>query len=117
MYLPLIVSPTPLKMTLQDYEEYYLFGKMIEKVFVFHHNRIVDNMVDAEVTHRTADNMNYNVEVVEIIYHIAAEATHTIADNMDYNVQVAESRAHIVVKDANKIVKVAANMAHNESQL
>jgi len=58
LYLPLIVSPAPLKMALQDNEEYYQFAKMVEKVFDFHQNSIVDNMVVAEVAHITADNMD-----------------------------------------------------------
>jgi len=45
-------------MALQDYEEYYQFAKMIEKMFDFHQNSIVDNMVAVEVAYMTADNMD-----------------------------------------------------------
>jgi len=58
LYLSLIVSPAPLKMAFQDYEEYYQFIKMVEKVFAFHQNSTVDNMVAVEVAHMTADNMD-----------------------------------------------------------
>ena len=58
MYLSLIVSPAPLKMALQDYEEYYQFAKMVEKLFSFHQNSIVDDMVTVEVAHMTAGNMD-----------------------------------------------------------
>ena len=45
-------------MALQDYEEYYQFAKMVEKVFDFHQNSIVDNMVVVEVAHMTTNNMD-----------------------------------------------------------
>jgi len=64
---------------------------MVEKVFDFHQNNIANNMVVVEVAHKTVDNMDYNAEVVE---------------NM----------AHIVVEVDYKIVKVIANMVHNEYQ-
>jgi len=124
-------------LVLQDYEEYYQFAQMVEKMFDFHQNSFVDNMVVVEVAHKTVDNMDYNVEVAESKAHIAAKVVH-IADNMNYNVEAVESRVHIVVKAAHivdnmnynveavestfhidvkaayKTVKIAANMAHNE---
>ena len=74
MYLPLIVSLTPLKMALQDYEEYYQFSKMVEKVFHFHQNSIADNMVVVEVDDKIVDNMDYNAEAAKSKAHIVAKA-------------------------------------------
>jgi len=86
---------------------------MVEKMFDFHQNSFVDNMVVVEVAHKTIDNMDYNVEAAESEAHIAAEVVH-IADNMNYNVEAVESSVHIAVKVVYKTVKIAANMAHNE---
>jgi len=110
---------------------------MVEKMFDFHQNSFVDNMVVVEVAHKIVDNMDYNVEAIESKAHVATEVVH-IADNMNYNVEVVESRVHIIaevahvvdnmnynveavksrvhiaVKAAYKTVKIAANMAHNE---
>jgi len=63
--------------------------KMVEKVFDFHQNSIVDNMVVVEVADKTAN-------------------------NMDYYVEAAENMTHIVVEVAHKIVKVATNMVRNK---
>jgi len=57
-------------MTLQDYEEYYKFVKMVEKVFDFHHNNIADNIVVVGVAYKIVDNMYYNVEAAENMTHI-----------------------------------------------
>jgi len=56
-------------LVIQYYEEYYQFAKMVEKLFDFHHNSIVDNMVVVEVVYKTVDNMDYNVEVAENMAH------------------------------------------------
>ena len=38
---------------------------MVEKVFDFHQNSIVDNMIVVEVVYKTADNMDYDVETAK----------------------------------------------------
>jgi len=42
-------------LVLQDYEEYYQFAQMVEKMFDFHQNSYDDNMVVVEVAHKTID--------------------------------------------------------------
>jgi len=100
-------------LVLQDYEAYYQFAQMVEKMVAFHQNSFADNMVFVEVARKTVDNIDYNIEAAESEVHIAVEAAH-IADNMNYNVEAVESRVHIAAKAAYKTVKVVANMAHND---
>ena len=95
-------------MVVQDYEEYYQFAQMVEKMVAFHQNSFADNMVFVEVAHKTVENMDYNVEATESEVHIAAGDVH-IVDNMNYNFEAVESRVHIAVKAAYKTVKIAAN--------
>jgi len=103
-------------LVLQDYEEYYQFAQMVEKMFAFHQSSFADNMVVVEVAHKTVDNMDYNVKAVESEVHIAAEVVH-IADNMNYNVEAVESRVHIATKAAHIVDNMNYNFEAVESRV
>jgi len=96
-------------MVLQNYEECYQFAKMVEKVFDFHNNKIVDNIVIVEVGDKTTNNMDYNVEEVESMTHIVVEVANNIVENMIIMLRLLKVKL-TVAETAYKTMKVVAEI-------